>query len=270
MLLEALRASRGRGSKGEGDGGGPGRVALVGTGPRDPELLTLKAVRAIKATDLVLYDCLMSNDVLDLVGESARLLYVGKTAGYHSRTQEEIHELLLSFAEAGANVVRLRGGDPLFFGRGGEEMDFLQQQGIRIEVIPGITSASGIAAELGIPLIHRGVSTRCPCPLRGGNSSWRIDILLISHPVLIVSTACDGIAFACLGQSLLYFAFSVSVSIGNHRSASRTSLSLLKYCSVSGFDNYALRNSGHGGAALQLEGERQLREEAGHRRPHWN
>lgn len=131
----------------------------MGTGPGDPELLTLKAVRAIEAADLVLYDRLVSNDVLDLVGEGARLLYVGKTAGYHSRTQEEIHELLLSFAEAGANVVRLKGGDPLVFGRGGEEMDFLQQQGIRVEVIPGITSASGIAAELGIPLTHRGVAT---------------------------------------------------------------------------------------------------------------
>ncbi|KAG2599330.1 S-adenosyl-L-methionine-dependent uroporphyrinogen III methyltransferase, chloroplastic-like [Panicum virgatum] len=158
-LLDALRASRGRGAEGEGGAGGLGRVALVGTGPGDPELLTLKAVRVIEAADLVLYDRLVSNDVLDLVGEGARLLYVGKTAGYHSRTQEEIHELLLSFAEAGANVVRLKGGDPLVFGRGGEEMDFLQQQGIRVEVIPGITSASGIAAELGIPLTHRGVAT---------------------------------------------------------------------------------------------------------------
>uniref|UniRef100_A0A0E0C503 uroporphyrinogen-III C-methyltransferase n=1 Tax=Oryza meridionalis TaxID=40149 RepID=A0A0E0C503_9ORYZ len=97
--------------------------------------------------------------VLLLPAAPSPLLYVGKTAGYHSRTQEEIHELLLSFAEAGANVVRLKGGDPLVFGRGGEEMDFLQQQGIRVEVIPGITSASGIAAELGIPLTHRGVAT---------------------------------------------------------------------------------------------------------------
>ncbi|AQK96889.1 Siroheme synthase 2 [Zea mays] len=159
-LLDALRASRRRGAEGGGGGGrGPGRVALVGTGPGDPELLTLKAVRAIEAADLVLYDRLVSNDVLDLVGEGSRLLYVGKTAGYHSRTQEEIHELLLSFAEAGANVVRLKGGDPLVFGRGGEEMDFLQQQGIKVEIIPGITSASGIAAELGIPLTHRGVAT---------------------------------------------------------------------------------------------------------------
>lgn len=158
-LLEVLRASRGKGLEEEGGASGPGRVALVGTGPGDSELLTLKAVQAIEAADLVLYDRLVSNEVLDLVGDSARLLYVGKTAGYHSRTQEEIHELLLSFAEAGASVVRLKGGDPLVFGRGGEEMDFLQQQGIRVEVIPGITSASGIAADLGIPLTHRGVAT---------------------------------------------------------------------------------------------------------------
>lgn len=86
-LLDALRESRGKGAEGEGRGGGPGRVALVGTGPGDPELLTLKAVRAIQSADLVLYDRLVSNDVMDLVGEGARLLYVGKTAGYHSRTQ---------------------------------------------------------------------------------------------------------------------------------------------------------------------------------------
>ncbi|XP_050212030.1 S-adenosyl-L-methionine-dependent uroporphyrinogen III methyltransferase, chloroplastic [Mercurialis annua] len=155
-LLQVLKEKRGDCN----DGGkcGPGDVFLVGTGPGDPELLTLKAVRVIESADLLLYDRLVSNDVLELVGPNARLLYVGKTAGYHSRTQEEIHELLLSFAEAGATVVRLKGGDPLVFGRGGEEMDFLQQQGIQVKVIPGITAASGIAAELGIPLTHRGVA----------------------------------------------------------------------------------------------------------------
>lgn len=155
-MLRVLREKR------EGEGGcdrrGPGNVFLVGTGPGDPELLTLKALRVIQNADLLLYDRLVSNEVLDLVGPDARLLYVGKTAGYHSRTQEEIHELLLSFAEAGANVVRLKGGDPLVFGRGGEEMDFLQQKGIQVKVIPGITAASGISAELGIPLTHRGVA----------------------------------------------------------------------------------------------------------------
>ncbi|KAL9260117.1 hypothetical protein AKJ16_DCAP04461 [Drosera capensis] len=157
-LLRVLKEKREVENESGAKDGGVGDVFLVGTGPGDPELLTLKAVRAIGNADLLLYDRLVSNDVLDLVGGDARLLYVGKTAGYHSRTQEEIHELLLSFAEAGANVVRLKGGDPLVFGRGGEEMDFLQQKGIQVKVIPGITAASGIAAELGIPLTHRGVS----------------------------------------------------------------------------------------------------------------
>ncbi|CAJ2639224.1 unnamed protein product [Trifolium pratense] len=155
QVLKEKRASEGKCSEGKCV---PGDVFLVGTGPGDPELLTLKAVRVIKSADLLLYDRLVSNDVLDLVSNDAKLLYVGKTAGYHSRTQEEIHELLLNFAEAGATVVRLKGGDPLVFGRGGEEMDFLQQQGIHVKVIPGITAASGIAAELGIPLTHRGIA----------------------------------------------------------------------------------------------------------------
>uniref|UniRef100_A0A7N0TMS3 uroporphyrinogen-III C-methyltransferase n=1 Tax=Kalanchoe fedtschenkoi TaxID=63787 RepID=A0A7N0TMS3_KALFE len=154
-LLAMLKSKR---SEREGQKQAVGNVFLVGTGPGDPELLTLKAVRVIQSADLLLYDRLVSNQILQLVSPGSRLLYVGKTAGYHSRTQEEIHELLLSFAEVGANVVRLKGGDPLVFGRGGEEMDFLQQQGIQVKVIPGITAASGIAAELGIPLTHRGVS----------------------------------------------------------------------------------------------------------------
>lgn len=160
-LLRVLREKRER----ERNGGSLseshplGNVFLVGTGPGDPDLLTIKALKIIQSADLLLYDRLVSHEVLELVGPNAKLLYVGKTAGYHSRTQEEIHELLLSFAEAGANVVRLKGGDPLVFGRGGEEMDFLQQKGIQVKVVPGITAASGIAAELGIPLTHRGIST---------------------------------------------------------------------------------------------------------------
>ncbi|CAI5525104.1 unnamed protein product [Closterium sp. Naga37s-1] len=118
----------------------------------------VKAVRALQSADLVLYDRLVSPAILRLAAPSARLLYVGKAAGYHTRTQAEILHLLLAFAEAGAVVVRLKGGDPLVFGRGGEEMEHLQAHGIRVHIVPGITAASGIAAELGVPLTHRGVA----------------------------------------------------------------------------------------------------------------
>ncbi|CAI7859994.1 unnamed protein product [Closterium sp. NIES-54] len=123
-----------------------------------PTIPTVKAVRALQSADLVLYDRLVSPAILRLASPSARLLYVGKAAGYHTRTQAEILHLLLAFAEAGAVVVRLKGGDPLVFGRGGEEMEHLQAHGIRVQIVPGITAASGIAADLGVPLTHRGVA----------------------------------------------------------------------------------------------------------------
>ncbi|KAH7290817.1 hypothetical protein KP509_30G065300 [Ceratopteris richardii] len=159
---------------------GLGNVFLVGTGPGDPDLLTVKALKLMQTADLVLYDRLVSTEILDLVHAGARLLYVGKAAGYHSRTQDEIHQLLLSFAEAGATVLRLKGGDPLIFGRGGEEMDFLQQQGVQVRVIPGITAASGIAAGLGIPLTHRGAATSVRF-LTGHSRKGGIDPLFIEE-----------------------------------------------------------------------------------------
>lgn len=156
-ILEAKARGR-REREGTGTADGPGNVFLVGTGPGDPDLLTLKSVRVLQRADLILYDRLVSTDILRLAGPDARLLYVGKASGYHTRTQQEILQLLLSFAHAGATVVRLKGGDPLVFGRGGEEMEFLQSQGIQVKIVPGITAASGIAAELGVPLTHRGVA----------------------------------------------------------------------------------------------------------------
>ncbi|EFJ46249.1 hypothetical protein VOLCADRAFT_81921 [Volvox carteri f. nagariensis] len=137
----------------------PGEVFLVGTGPGDPGLLTLRAAQLMASADVVLYDRLVSDEILQLVNPAARMVYVGKTAGYHTRRQEEIHELLLAFAEAGALVVRLKGGDPYVFGRGGEEVQYLTSRGIRVHCVPGITAAAGICAELGIPLTHRGVAT---------------------------------------------------------------------------------------------------------------
>eukprot|EP00878_Enallax_costatus_P032985 GHUV01036347.1.p1 GENE.GHUV01036347.1~~GHUV01036347.1.p1 ORF type:complete len:277 (+),score=81.35 GHUV01036347.1:1063-1893(+) len=113
----------------------------------------------MQTADVVLYDRLVSDDILQLVHGGARMVYVGKQAGYHTRTQSEIHDLLLQFAEAGATVIRLKGGDPYVFGRGGEEVQYLQQHGIQVHAVPGITAAAGICAELGIPMTHRGVAT---------------------------------------------------------------------------------------------------------------
>jgi len=137
------------------------RVYLVGTGPGDPGLLTLRAYQLMQTADVVLYDRLVSNDILNLVREEARMVYVGKRAGFHTRTQDEIHELLLAFADAGATILRLKGGDPLVFGRGGEEFEFLRENNpnVRVEVVPGITAAAGVASALGVPLTHRGVAT---------------------------------------------------------------------------------------------------------------
>lgn len=139
---------------------GPGTVYLVGTGPGDPGLLTLRALRLLQTADVVLYDRLVGEDVLELIGPSTLAIYVGKQKGYHTRTQEEIQELLGAFAINGAStVVRLKGGDPFIFGRGGEEAAHLASLGVQVKVVPGITAASGISAELGIPLTHRGVAT---------------------------------------------------------------------------------------------------------------
>jgi len=137
------------------------RVYLVGTGPGDPGLLTLRAYQLMQTADVVLYDRLVSNDILNLVREEARMVYVGKRAGFHTRTQDEIHELLLAFADAGATILRLKGGDPLVFGRGGEEFEFLRENNpnVCVEVVPGITAAAGVASALGVPLTHRGVAT---------------------------------------------------------------------------------------------------------------
>jgi uroporphyrin-III C-methyltransferase / precorrin-2 dehydrogenase / sirohydrochlorin ferrochelatase len=135
-----------------------GRVILVGAGPGDPDLLTLKAVRALKAADVIVYDGLMGDGVLDHARREARLISVAKAKGRHSRSQAEINALIVSLARAGATVVRLKGGDPSVFGRGGEEIDTLRASGIAVEVVPGITAATAVAASLQIPLTHRDMS----------------------------------------------------------------------------------------------------------------
>jgi uroporphyrin-III C-methyltransferase/precorrin-2 dehydrogenase/sirohydrochlorin ferrochelatase len=132
-----------------------GRVILVGAGPGDPGLLTLRGLRALNQADVVLHDRLVSADVLALARRDAETIEVAKEAGTHHTTQQRIHELLIEHARAGKTVVRLKGGDPFVFGRGGEELEALRAESIPYEVVPGITAAVACGAYAGIPLTHR-------------------------------------------------------------------------------------------------------------------
>lgn len=136
-----------------------GKVYLVGAGPGDPELLTLKALRLLRTADAVLYDDLITPEILVLIPATAQFHNVGKRAGTKRISQQEINFLMIALAESGLNVVRLKSGDPLIFGRAGEEIDALREAGLQYEIVPGVTSAFGAAASVEIPLTHRHASS---------------------------------------------------------------------------------------------------------------
>ena len=136
-----------------------GRVFLLGAGPGDPELITLKALRLIQSSDVVVYDRLVSPEILDLIPARVERIDVGKMPNRHKVPQEQINRILLQQARSGARVVRLKGGDPNVFGRGAEEAEYLERHGVVVEMVPGVTAAAGCSASARVPLTFRGLAS---------------------------------------------------------------------------------------------------------------